>query len=289
MVFKNNIKRLPSVIICAGRLYSTSFPDTPLAGAKNDTRINEIIQLIINTKNFNTALTHKSYASVDSSAKSYDTIEFLGDAILEYYVSLFLYFSYLDYSEGRLTNERGLLVSTNNLASISLEIGLYKHLRMGKSKQNVDFTSKSLSKGDKKILADIFESFIAALIIEKGNKLLLEFLSLTIFNKDEFKSKLINFNNAIVPKIYSFNKDLSVVEDTVANTIISSKEHKDNILSKEDKEDNISYNSISGIIDNNIRDKSLVYMDKSLKNQEQIIELLIKMYVLIECNSKKGL
>lgn len=277
MLYKNNglwaLKRLPSVI-CAGKLYSTFFKDGPLAGPTSDTRINEIIQLISNTKTFNTALTHKSYTTVDSTAKTYDTIEFLGDAILENYVSLFLYFSYPDYSEGRLTNERCLLVSTPYLASISLEIGLHKYLRLGKDKQNVDFTSKSLSKGDKKILADIFESFIAALVIEKGNKLLLEFLSLTIFKKGEFKPLLNNFNNVIVPKLFSLDEDMSVVKDSVTNTIISK------------EEDNISY----PISENNeVEDKIIVYIDKSMKNQDEIIQLLVKMYVLMEYNYKKAL
>jgi len=248
------------------RLYST----------KSDTRINEIIQLISNTKTFNTALTHKSYTSIDPTAKSYDTIEFLGDALLENYVSLFLYFSYPDYSEGRLTNERCILVSTTYLGSISLEIGLYKYLRLGKEKQNIDFTSKSLSKGDKKILADIFESFIAALLMEKGNKLLLEFLSLTIFKKGEFKALLNNFNNVIVPKLFSLDEDMSVVKDTVANIIISK------------EEDNISYPTSENNY-NEVGDKIIVYIDKLMKNQDEIIQLLVKMYVLMEYNYKKVL
>lgn len=263
MVFKNNIKRLPSVIIRAGRLYST----------KKDTRINEIIQLISKTKTFEIALTHKSYASVDSSAKTYDTLEFLGDSILEFYISLFLYNSYPELTEGKLTEKRTQLVEGKNLSSISLKIGLHKYLRVGINKKDIDFNSKSLSKGESKIPSDIFESFIAALYIEKGEKLLNEFLTLTVLDKPEFK-KLLNLNNHVA----------EIKEDSKIQTL--GKENS--IMEMSGKEDNKLV--IESTINSNddIKGKFSIYMDKSLNNQKEIVELLVKMYVLMEYNLKKA-
>jgi hypothetical protein len=52
--------------------------------------------------------------------------------------------------------------------------------------------------------ADILESFIAALFIEKSSKLLCEFLALTILDKPEYADKLPKFDNEL-PEIYSLN------------------------------------------------------------------------------------
>lgn len=252
MVLNKNIKRL----------YST----------KIESRINEIIQSIKDTNNFNTALTHKSYHNIDSSVKSYETLEFLGDSILELYVSIFLYKSYPEYSEGKLTSQRTLLVEGKNLSSISLNIGLYKYLKLGKNKKNLDFNSKSLKKKDSKILGDIFESFIAALFIEKGDELLREFLSLTIFNRSEFKDKSLIFNSDLPINKEEINKVIKVI-------------NKENI--KEDNKKDIKsgnlYRNIE-ITDNRIKVKLSEYLDKSLNNQEKIIELLTKNNLLMESN-----
>lgn len=233
-------------------LYSLTSSDS-----KNKVRINEIIELISKTKSFKIALTHKSYHSIDSSAKSYDTLEFLGDSILDLYVSIFLYKAYPEYTEGKLTTERSLLVEGKNLSSISLKIGLYKYLNLGIDKKNIDFNNKSLNKKDIKILGDIYESFIAALFIEKGEKLLCEFLTLTILDKAEFKDKLAKLNQD-----FSINKENNIKKD-------------------EDKDIKIGnlYRNIE-ITDNRIKVKLSEYLDKSLNNQEKIIELLTKNNIL---------
>ena len=51
-----------------------------------------------------TALTHKSYANERkiNKVESYERSEFLGDAILEFVVSEYLYQNYPEYPEGKL-------------------------------------------------------------------------------------------------------------------------------------------------------------------------------------------
>jgi len=285
MIFKNNIKRLPSVITCAGRLYSTknntSLRDAPLAGA----RINEIIQLISNTKTFNTALTHKSYISVDSSAKSYDTLEYLGDSILQFYTTLFLFNSYPELAEGKLNDKRTQLVEGKNLSSISLKIGLHKYLRMGADKKDIDFNNKSLAKKDSKILADIYESFIAALYIEKGENLLNEFITLTVLDKPEF-NKLFKLNTRVAKIIVPTSATKVMDTDSALGLNHPTGDSIIETLGKVPGSDNeIVIKSIINSSDDN-KDKFSIYMDKSLNNQKEIVELLIKMYVLIEYNFK---
>src|ERR1700722_966385 len=98
----------------------------------NMNRINQIIQDISKTESFENAMTHKSYLKLDTSSKSYETLEYLGDSILQLYVTIFLYNCYPYYSEGKLNEERTLLTQGSYLSSISLRIGLYKYLKLDK-------------------------------------------------------------------------------------------------------------------------------------------------------------
>lgn len=93
-------------------------------------RITEIIESISNTQTFNTALTHKSSLKSNSTIKSYETLKFLGDSILQFYISIFLFKYFPHYSEGRLAEERIMLTQNKYLGhpKLTLKIGLYKYL-----------------------------------------------------------------------------------------------------------------------------------------------------------------
>lgn len=258
------------------RLYSTKITINP--------RINEIIEDICNTKNFNNALTHKSCRAKDSSLKSYETLEFLGDSLLELYVSFFLYFSFPEYSEGKLTETRSSLVQGANLSSLSFKIGLYKYLNSeAHKKENITSAKKH-----KKVLTDIFESFIAALFIERGGKILYEFLFLTVLDKPEFKNKLDNFNSNIIPLLCPANNKMLDTPDALVKQnieVICEKVVPITNLLDQTSDINLS----SGVItDDEIKAKLSLFMDKSIKNHEDILEILVKIYVLMEYNSNKG-
>ena len=66
------------------------------------------------------ALTHKSFSLANN-----ERLEFLGDAILNLYVSERLYSSYEDINEGKLTRFKASIVSRDNLnlVALNLEIG----------------------------------------------------------------------------------------------------------------------------------------------------------------------
>ena len=53
---------------------------------------------------------------------SNERLEFLGDAVLSFLTSHFLYEQYPDFPEGTLTNIRSSLVKTNSLAVVSKEL-----------------------------------------------------------------------------------------------------------------------------------------------------------------------
>ncbi|CAI2162071.1 11678_t:CDS:1 [Funneliformis geosporum] len=138
-------------------------------------QLRKIIESIKDTQSFQQAFTHTSYLNENNSESlvSYETLEFLGDSILNFYVSLFIYRSFPEYSEGKMSKLKQLMIQEKTLARLSRKIGLnetdeegnLKYLRLGEGE------IKNQGGNKDSILADIFESFIASLYIEKGGKI----------------------------------------------------------------------------------------------------------------------
>lgn len=107
------------------------------------------------------AFTHNSYMHEHNLNKSYETLEFLGDAIVDLVVSDYLYKTD-KYHEGEMTKLRASYVCENALYEYAnnLNFGEYIKLGIGEKKNG----------GNKKkaILADVFESFIAAIYLDLG-------------------------------------------------------------------------------------------------------------------------
>ena len=73
------------------------------------------------------ALTHSSYA-MNKITYSYERLEFLGDAVLDYLVTCHLMSTEKNLSPGTVTNLRSALVNNNTLADVAVKNGLHKHL-----------------------------------------------------------------------------------------------------------------------------------------------------------------
>lgn len=112
-----------------------------------------------NTSLYQRALTHTSYAN-ENNERSYERLEYLGDAILELIMSEYLYKN-TDYPEGKMTKLRSHYVCENALYEYSLLLGLNDYIRFGKGQM-------SDGKFCKAIVADVFESFIAAMYLDIG-------------------------------------------------------------------------------------------------------------------------
>lgn len=148
-------------------------------------QLRKIIESIKETQSFQQAFTHTSYLNENNSEPlvSYETLEFLGDSILNFYVSLFIYRSFPEYSEGKMSKLKQLMIQESTLAQLSKEIGLNRidekgkleYLKLGEGEIKNQGANKS------SILADIFESFVAVLYLEKGGKAVWKFLRLTLF------------------------------------------------------------------------------------------------------------
>jgi len=79
-----------------------------------------------------TALTHTSYAH-DKKIESNEKLEFLGDAILEFVVSEYLYGNYKKLKEGEMTKVRATVVCEESLHKIAKKHNFSDFLYIGKS------------------------------------------------------------------------------------------------------------------------------------------------------------
>ena len=102
-----------------------------------------------------TALTHTSYA-YEHNVESNEKLEFLGDSILEFISSIFLFENYKKLKEGEMTKVRATVVCENSLYKVAKKHNFSDFLNLGKSER--------LSGGDRPAkLADSVEAVIAAI------------------------------------------------------------------------------------------------------------------------------
>lgn len=129
---------------------------------------------------FNQAFTHRSYLNeAKEKLESNERLEFLGDSILSFVVSEYLYKTYPQFKEGALTNLRSLLVNTKSLANIAKELKFGDLLKLSKGEE------ESKGRENQSLLADCFEAFIGALYMDQGIEDVRTFLNKTLLLKAE--------------------------------------------------------------------------------------------------------
>ncbi len=119
-----------------------------------------------------TAFTHTSYANEHRLLKisHNERLEFLGDAVLQLMISKYLYQKYPDRPEGEMSKLRSTFVREESLAGFSRACGFDRFLRLGKGEE------KSGGRNRDTILGDAFEAFLGALLLDKGEKTVEEFI-----------------------------------------------------------------------------------------------------------------
>ena len=140
---------------------------------------------IKNKKLLEEALTHRSYLNeTTEKIPSNERMEFLGDSILSFVVSDYLFSKYPDFNEGKLTNLRSLLVNTKMLAILAKECDLGSRLRLSKGEE------ESGGRYNQSLLADTFEAYLGALFLDQGLDAVKEFIYATVIPKaDQFIQK----------------------------------------------------------------------------------------------------
>jgi ribonuclease-3 len=120
------------------------------------------------------ALVHRSYLNENKFLKvgseqyylttPNEKLEFLGDSILSFVTSLYLYQKYPRLNEGDYTNIKAHIVRTQNLYRAAKVIQLGKFLYLSKGEE------KNGGRSNPSILADAFEALIGAIFLDRGFK-----------------------------------------------------------------------------------------------------------------------
>lgn len=124
------------------------------------------------------ALTHTSYA-YENKVESNEKLEFLGDSILEFLSSKYIYNNYPNLKEGEMTKVRATVVCEESLYKIANKHNFSDFLYVGKSER--------MHQGNRKvaIMADSVEAVIAAMYFDSGLETVEKFIIENL--KDEIK------------------------------------------------------------------------------------------------------
>ena len=155
------------------------------------------------------AFTHKSaLKEYEQFNVSFETLEFMGDSVLGFIITKFLFDRYEERQEGFLTKARTKLVRSETLAAIALKLGLNKLVLMDEKGTRNGWNNNP------KILEDVFEALVGAIYMDLGLLHAKQFV-LRIYNDpkyidlnsimvdDNFKDKLMRHcqvNNLPLPE-----------------------------------------------------------------------------------------
>lgn len=134
------------------------------------------------------ALTHTSYA-YEHKKESNEKLEFLGDSILEFISSIYLYENYSSLKEGEMTKVRATVVCEESLYKIAKKHNFSDFLFIGKSER--------VSKGNQRpaILADAVEAVIAAIYLDSGMEEAKKFILTNLIEEVEIASKNVGMKD----------------------------------------------------------------------------------------------
>jgi ribonuclease-3 len=121
--------------------------------------------------------TSYTYENLDRQSGDNQTMEFLGDAVLNMIVAEALYRGFPTLPEGKLTEIRVSLIRQEKLAEKAAEIKLGDYLLLGKGEE------ASGGRGKRNNLADTFEALTAAIFLDRGLDITRKFI-MSAFNNE---------------------------------------------------------------------------------------------------------
>lgn len=125
------------------------------------------------------AFCHKSIAN-GFITESYERMEFMGDAVINFIVTRYLIEKYPDKDEGFLTRIRTKIVSGKCLSKLALKLGLDRHVQM-----NDKAMANGWNKNDR-ILEDVFEALVGCVYMDMGLVTARDFLTNVIEQNVDF-------------------------------------------------------------------------------------------------------
>src|SRR5947208_3106207 len=142
------------------------------------------------------AVTHSSHAhETNNSAGDNEQLEFLGDAVLGFLVSDFLYRAHPGLTEGQLSKLKGFFVSSANLVKYAERINLGEYLQLGKGEEKTGGRAKQA------LLVDVLEALIGAIYLDGGleeaRRVVLNFLEPQMEDVGDSDRQLRDFKSAL--------------------------------------------------------------------------------------------
>ena len=141
-----------------------------------------------NIKLLEEAITHTSYAN-ENGVNSNEKLEFLGDSILEFVSSEYMYNNYPKLNEGELTKARATVVCEDSLYEVAKKHEISKYIRVGRSEMahggNLKLT----------ILADSVEAIIAAMYFDSNIETVKKFIIDNLKDSVEDATRKVGFND----------------------------------------------------------------------------------------------
>ena len=158
------------------------------------------------------ALTHTSYA-YEHKQSSNEKLEFLGDAILEFVISEYLYNNYRKLKEGEMTKVRATVVCENSLYEVAKRLNFSDFLKVGKSEK--------MNHGNEKptIMADAVEAVIAAIYLDSGIETVKKFIIDNLCEAVEVASNSVgmkDYKTVLQEKLQSNKGEVRIEYDIIS-------------------------------------------------------------------------
>lgn len=131
------------------------------------------------------ALTHPSAA--ENHLHSYQRLEFLGDALLDFLVAEWLFGKHPDTPEGGLTEMRRIMVNSEALARIAKILAIEEFVVENFSQNNGEINDS--------ILCDVYEALLAAIYLDGGIAAARHFVEKSLFSNAELLLSSPSFVN----------------------------------------------------------------------------------------------
>jgi len=158
-----------------------------------------------NKKYLKIALTHKSYLDEQSGYLSNQRYEFLGDTILDFDLTIYLFNNFPELDEGNLTKIRSSAVDQDSLVELGNKINIGHYLFLSKAEDG------SGGRNKKSIIEDAVEALIAAIYFDGGLENVNKFVSKFIYpnikelseepGKKDYKTRLQEYYAKVGKKV----------------------------------------------------------------------------------------
>ena len=142
----------------------------------------------MNLQKLEDSIGYKSYA-YENNVQSNEKLEFLGDSILEFISSKYLYNNYPKLHEGEMTKVRAEVVCEASLYEVAIKHNFSDFLLVGKSERSCNGNRKMA------IMADSVEAIIAAIYFDAGLEQAEEFIINNLKNSIDKSSRNVGMKD----------------------------------------------------------------------------------------------